>query len=88
MLRRSSKSSLTWISEMTPDQIDLQQTDDRDLLVNVSDEALEAARGGVIQGSPTEHTAPYCGEFRQHRNAYDGNGEYEFPTARHYVPQC
>jgi hypothetical protein len=22
-----------------------------------------------------------------HRNAYDGTGEYEFPTARHYVPQ-
>jgi hypothetical protein len=29
----------------------------------------------------------YRGEFWQHRNVYNGNGEYEFPTARHYFPQ-
>jgi hypothetical protein len=88
MLRRSSKSSSTWISEMTRDAMDLQPTDDKDLLVEVSDQALEAACGGLMQGSPAEHAAPYRGKFWQHRNAYDGNGEYEFPTARHYVPQC
>ena len=27
------------------------------------------------------------GEFLQHRNVYDGNGEYEFPIGHHYVPQ-
>jgi hypothetical protein len=30
---------------------------------------------------------PRRGEFFEHRNVYDGNGEYEFPTANHYVPQ-
>ena len=30
-----------------------------------------------------EHINPYP---QQRRNAYDGNGEYEYPTARHYVP--
>jgi hypothetical protein len=34
-----------------------------------------------------EHINPYPrGAFWQRRNAYDGNGEYEYPTARHYVP--
>jgi hypothetical protein len=73
---------------MTRDEIDLQQSDDMDLPVEVSDEALGATCGGLMQGSLTEHAAPYRGEFWQHRNIYDGNGEYEFPTARHYVPQC
>jgi len=50
-------------------------------------QALAAACDGLTQGSPADHAAPYRGEFWQHRNAYDGNGEYEFPTARHYVPQ-
>jgi hypothetical protein len=72
---------------MTRDKIDLQQSDDMDLLVEVFDEALEATCGGLMQGSPTEHAALYRGEFWQHRNVYDGNGEYEFPTVRHYVPQ-
>jgi hypothetical protein len=32
---------------------------------------------------------PRRGEFFEHRNVYDGNGEYEYelPMARHYVPQ-
>ena len=72
---------------MTRDGMHLQLGDDMDLLVEVSDQALEAAYGGLMQGSPAEHAAPYRREFWQHRNAYDGNGEYELPTARHYVPQ-
>src|SRR6516162_631457 len=67
MLRHSSKSSSTWICEMTRDGMDLQQSDDMGLLVEV--------------------VAPCRGEFLQHRNVYDGNGEYEFPIAHHYVPQ-
>ena len=50
-----------------------------DLLV----ESIQSGIGGcmprLMQGSPTERVACYRGEFRQHRNAYDGNGEYEFP---------
>ena len=42
----------TWICEMTRDEIDLQQSEDVDLMVEVSDEALEAACGG-LGGSPT-----------------------------------
>jgi hypothetical protein len=32
---------------------------------------------------------PHRGEFFEHRNVYDGNGEYEYELtmARHYVPQ-
>jgi len=72
---------------MTRDEIDLQPSGDMDLLLlEVSDEALGATGGGLMQGSPTEHAAPYRGEFWQRRNVYDCNGEYEFPTARHYVP--
>ena len=52
---------------MTRDGMDLQLSDDTDLLVEV-----------VALGR---------GEFWEHRNVYDGNGEYELPTARHYVPQ-
>ncbi len=34
-----------------------------------------------------EHINPYPrGAFGQRRNTYDGNGEYEYPTARHNVP--
>ena len=72
---------------MTRDGMDLQLSDDMDLLVEVFDQALAAACGGLMRGSPADHAAPYRGEFWQHRNAYDGNGEYELPTARHYVPQ-
>jgi hypothetical protein len=72
---------------MTRDGMDLQPSDNMVLLAEVSDQASEAAGDGLTQGSPADHAAPYRGEFWQHRNAYDGNGEYEFPTARHYVPQ-
>jgi hypothetical protein len=72
---------------MTRDGMDLQLGDDMDLLVEVSDQALAAACGALVQGPLVEHTSPYRGEFRQHRNVYDGNGEYELPTASHYVPQ-
>ena len=72
---------------MTRDEIDLQQSDDMDLVVEVSDQGLDTACGGLMQGSPTEHAAPYRGEFWQHHNAYEGDREYEFPTACHYVPQ-
>jgi hypothetical protein len=72
---------------MTRDEIDLQQNSDMDLLVEVSDEPLKATCGGLAKGSPKEYAAPYRGEFWPRRNVYDGNGEYEFSTARHYVPQ-
>ncbi|MGB6283983.1 MAG: hypothetical protein WBG18_06125 [Xanthobacteraceae bacterium] len=68
---------------MTRDGMHLQLGDDMDLLVEVSDQALAAACGALVQGSLVEHR----GEFRQHRNVYDGNGEYELSTASHYVPQ-
>jgi hypothetical protein len=38
---------------MTRNKTDLQQSDDMDLLVEVSDDALEAAYGGLMQGFPT-----------------------------------
>jgi len=66
-LRHSSKSSSTWICEMTRDGMDLQPSDDMDLLVEV--------------------VVPCRGEFWEHRNVYDGNGECEFPIGHHYVPQ-
>jgi hypothetical protein len=72
---------------MTRDGMDLQLGYDMHLLVEVSDQALAAACGALVQGSLVEHALPYRGEFRQHRNVYDGNGEYELPTASHYVPQ-
>jgi hypothetical protein len=71
---------------MTREGMDLQLSDNMDLLAEVSDQASEAACDGLTQGSPAEHAAPYRGEF-WHRNAYDGNGEYELPIASHYVPQ-
>ena len=43
-----SKSEATWVCEITPGEIDLQQSDDMDVLV-VSDGALEeAACGGLM----------------------------------------
>jgi hypothetical protein len=72
---------------MTRDGMDLQPSDNMVLLAEVSDQASEAACDGLTQGSPADHAGPCRGELWQHRNAYDGNGEYEFPTARHYVPQ-
>jgi hypothetical protein len=43
----------TWICEMTREEIDLQQSEDMDLMFEVSDEALEATCSGLMQGSPT-----------------------------------
>jgi hypothetical protein len=51
---------------MTRDEIDLQQSDDMDLLVEVSDQALEAACGGLMQGSPTLAFGSYCFTCRPH----------------------
>ena len=64
-----SKSLSTWICEMTRDGMDLNPSDDVNLVVVVA----------VV--------SPCRGEFFEHRNIYDGNGEYELPMARHYVPQ-
>jgi hypothetical protein len=50
----------TWICEMTHDEIDLQQSEDMDLMVEVSDEALEATCGKLMQGSPTLAFGSYC----------------------------
>jgi len=46
-------------------------SDEMCLPVELSDQAWQAESGGLIQ----------------HSNVYDGNGEYELPIARHYVPQ-
>ena len=51
---------------MTRDETDLQESDVMDLPVEVSDEALEAACGGLIQGSPTLAFESYCFTGRPH----------------------
>ena len=51
---------------MSCDEANLQQDDDMDLLVQVSDEALEAACGGLMQGFPTVAYASYCFTCRPH----------------------
>jgi hypothetical protein len=43
---------------MTRDEIDRQQSDDMDLPVEVSDQALEDACGGLMQGSPDLTASP------------------------------
>jgi hypothetical protein len=60
--------------------------DDMDRLVEVSDRSLEAACSALMQKFPAEDATRYNSGSWEHRNSYDGNGEYEFPTARHYVP--
>jgi hypothetical protein len=45
---------------MTHDEIDLQQSDDMDLLFEISDQALEAACGGLMQGPSTLAFGSYC----------------------------
>jgi hypothetical protein len=45
---------------MTCEEIDLRQGDDIDLLVEVSDQALEVACGGLMQGSQTLVFGSYC----------------------------
>jgi len=72
---------------MTHDQTDLRLGACMDLLVKTHGKVLEAARDRSMQRSPVENTALHRCKFRQHRSVYDGNGEYEFATARHYVPQ-
>jgi hypothetical protein len=45
---------------MTRDKIDLQQSDDVNLLMELSDEALEVACGGLMHVSPTLAYGSYC----------------------------
>jgi len=51
---------------MTRDETDLQQSDVMDLPVEVSNEALEAACSGLMQGSPTLAFGSYCFTCRPH----------------------
>ena len=51
---------------MTRDETDLQQSDVMDFPVEVFDEALEAACGGLMQGSPTLAFGSYCFTGRPH----------------------
>ena len=44
---------------MTRDEIDLQQSDDMDLPVEVSDQALEAA-AGLLEGEAKSQTISFC----------------------------
>jgi hypothetical protein len=62
------------------------QTDQIDCQVEVSDGALDAAYSALMQEYPAEDATSDNGESWAHRNSYDGEGEYELPTARHYVP--
>jgi hypothetical protein len=55
-----------WICEMTNDETDPQQSDDMDLLVEVFDEALEAACGELARGFPTLAYGSYCFTCRHH----------------------
>jgi hypothetical protein len=57
------------------------------LLVEVSDQTWQAESGRLIHRPPAEDSSLCHGEFWKHRNVYDGNGEYELPITRHYVPQ-
>lgn len=45
---------------LTRDQIDLQPSEDMNLSVEEFDEALEAAYGGLMGGSPTLAYGSYC----------------------------
>jgi hypothetical protein len=62
----NQKVDQEWTRKMTRDEIDLQQSDDMDLLVEVSDQALEAACGGLMQGLPTLAFGSYCFTCRPH----------------------
>jgi hypothetical protein len=55
-------------------------------LVEVSDRPLEAACSALLQKFPAEDATRDNRGAWEHRNSYDGNGEYELPRARHYVP--
>ena len=67
---------------MTRDEIDLQQSDDMDLLVEVSDQALEAACDGLMQGSPTLAFGSYCFTCRSH--LHRGNARRDQATANRW----
>jgi len=54
-----------WICEMTRNEIDLQQSEHMDFVVEVSDQALEAACDVLIQGS-TLAFGSYCFACRPH----------------------
>jgi hypothetical protein len=69
-------SGVAWNCDMTLDET-LQRGDGMDLLVEVSDEALEAACNGSMQRS---HVAVNVSSIA---GVYDGCGEYEF---RHSQP--
>jgi hypothetical protein len=51
---------------MTCGEIDPQQNDDMDLLMELSDEALEVACGELMHGSPTLAYGSYCFTCRPH----------------------
>jgi hypothetical protein len=51
---------------MTCNEIDPQQNDDMDLLMELSDEALEVACGELMYGSPTLAYGSYCFTCRPH----------------------
>jgi hypothetical protein len=51
---------------MTCDEIDPQQNDDMDLVMELSDEALQVAYGELMDGSPTLAYGSYCFTCRPH----------------------
>jgi hypothetical protein len=51
---------------MTRDKIDLQQSDDMTLLMELSDEALEVGCGELMHRSPTLAYGSYCFTCRPH----------------------
>jgi hypothetical protein len=60
-------------SEATPEGADRRRSSTR----------ATARDHSLTRDVAAEHINP---RPRQRRNAYDGNGEYEYPTAHHYVP--
>jgi len=61
---------------MGPEKAALQQEMDR--RVELSDEAFETAEAKNIASNRGEN---------QRRSVFEGNGQYEFATTRHYVPR-
>ncbi len=70
---------------MAPSQFDLGKDDCIDLLAKASNNVMEDASDGSVQRSQAEDASVDGVNFTYHSG--DGDGEYEFATARHYVPR-
>ena len=71
---------------MAAHETDLERGACMDLLVKTPKKKSEAACDGSVQRSQVQDAATDRVTL-QHRPVCDGDGEYEFPTVRHYVSQ-